>query len=61
MSSDAQLNEDVVGQLKYDPAIDSSRIAVAVFDGIVTLKGSVPSYWQRQEAELAVGPVRGVR
>lgn len=58
---DTLLNDDVVEELKDDPAIDSSRIAVAVHDGVVTLRGSVPSYWQKVEAEKSIRRVMGVR
>jgi osmotically-inducible protein OsmY len=38
---DVLLNDDVVEELKDDPAVDSSRIAIAVDDGVVTMTGSV--------------------
>jgi BON domain len=47
--------------LKDDPAVDSSRIAVAVNDGVVTLRGSVPIYWQKVEAAKAARRVVGVQ
>lgn len=59
--SDTQLHADVVQELADDPSIDSSKVAVAVHDGIVTLTGSVPSYWQKVEAENGVKRVTGVR
>lgn len=58
---DVLLNDDVVEELKDDPAVDSSRIAIAVDDGVVTMTGSVPTYWQKVEAENAVKRVIGVR
>ncbi|HTY30920.1 BON domain-containing protein [Mycobacterium sp.] len=58
---DAFLNDDVVDELKGDPAVDSSRIAIAVDDGVVTLSGAVPSYWQKMEAANTVRRVIGVR
>jgi osmotically-inducible protein OsmY len=59
--SDAQLHADVADELTSDPSIDASKIAVAVHDGIVTLTGTVASYWQKIEAENAVKRVQGVR
>jgi osmotically-inducible protein OsmY len=59
--TDAQLHADVAEELNCDPSLDTSKIAVAVHDGIVTLNGSVPSYWQKIEAENAVKRVTGVR
>ena len=55
------LNDDVVEELKDDPAVDSSRIAIAVDNGVVTLSGTVSTYWQKVEAERAVRRVIGVR
>ena len=45
--SDASIREDVVYELKYDPKITSSDIAIAVKDGVVTLSGYVSSYRRR--------------
>lgn len=61
MKSDAQLHADVAEELNTDPSLDAKRIAVAVHDGTVTLTGTVPSYWQKVEAEAAVKRVTGVR
>jgi osmotically-inducible protein OsmY len=51
----------VLFELKSDPKIASSDIAVAVKDGVVTLSGFVPSYWEKDAAEKAVKRVYGVR
>lgn len=59
--SDSQLLADVAEELTTDPALDASKIAVGVHDGIVTLTGTVRSYWQKVEAESAVKRVTGVR
>jgi osmotically-inducible protein OsmY len=48
---DVLLNDDVVEELKDDPAVDPSRIAIGVDDGVVTMSGSVPTYRQKVEAE----------
>jgi osmotically-inducible protein OsmY len=58
---DVLLNDDVVEELKDDPAVDPSRIAIAVDDGVVTMSGSIPTYWQKVEAERVVRRVIGVR
>jgi len=57
---DTALIEDVVEELKADPAIESSRIAVTADRGVVTLTGTVPTYWQKVEAAQAVWRVLGV-
>src|SRR6266481_4983782 len=59
--SDKFIRDDVVFELKYDPKITSSDIAVAVKDGVVTLSGFVPSYWEKDAAEKAIKRVYGVR
>jgi len=60
--SDNSIRDDVLRELKWDPKISSaSDIAVAVTEGVVTLFGFVPSYWQKDAAEKAVKRVYGVR
>ena len=60
--SDNNLREDVLLELKWDPKISlASDIAVAVKDGVVTLSGFVPSFWEKDAAEKAVKRVYGVR
>jgi osmotically-inducible protein OsmY len=61
MKADAQLHADIADEITSDPSLDASRIAVAVHDGIVTLTGTVPSYWQKIEAEQAAKRVMGVK
>src|SRR6202051_971037 len=55
------IRDHVLFELKSDPKIASSDIAVAVKDGVVTLSGFVPSYWEKDAAEKAVKRVYGVR
>src|SRR3982074_2994764 len=59
--SDDAIRQDVLFELKWDPKITSSDIAVAVKDGVVTLSGYVPSYWEKDAAEKAVKRVYGVK
>ena len=59
--SDDAIHDDVVFELKWDPKITSSDIAVAVKDGVVTLSGFVSSYWEKDAAEKAAKRVYGVR
>jgi len=56
--SDNSIRDEVLLELKWDPASD---IAVAVKDGVVTLSGFVPSFWEKDAAEKAVKRVYGVR
>jgi osmotically-inducible protein OsmY len=59
--SDAEIERDVKDELRWDPDLDASDIAVAVKDGVVTLTGFVKSYTDKYEAEAAVKRVAGVR
>lgn len=61
VKSDSAIREDVAFELKYDPKITSTDIAVAVKDGVVTLSGYANSYWEKDSAEKAAKRVYGVR
>ena len=58
---DNEIRRHVNAELDWDPTIDASGVGVAVKDGVVTLTGSIPSYWQRTEVERVVKRVTGVR
>jgi len=60
MSTDNQLRHDVEAELDWDTRIDDRRIGVAVRNGVVSLTGSVSSYFERQAAEEAAQSVDGV-
>jgi osmotically-inducible protein OsmY len=60
MRSDGDIKRDVEDELKWDPDIDATDIAVAVKNGVVTLTGFVSSYMQKYEAEKAAKRVAGV-
>jgi osmotically-inducible protein OsmY len=60
MRSDDEIKRDVEEELRWDPDIDESDIAVAVKDGVVTLSGFVRSYGQKRAAEAAAKRVAGV-
>ena len=59
--SDAQIHKDVMDEIAFEPSVDSSRIVVAVTDGIVTLSGSVPNFFEKWRSESAVKRVSGVQ
>jgi osmotically-inducible protein OsmY len=59
--SDAQIQADVLAELRWDPRIAPNEIGVTVKDGIVTLTGWVESYTKRWAAEEAAHRVRGVK
>ncbi len=60
MRLDADIKRDVEDELRSDPDIDATDIAVAVKDGVVTLSGFVRSYRQRRRAERDAKRVAGV-
>src|SRR5215472_12710516 len=61
MMSDAVLKQDVEEELAWRPDIDSDHIGITTNNGIVTLKGYVPTYVEKHAAEAAVKRVAGVR
>lgn len=60
MKSDSEIKQDVENELRWDPDIDPTDIAVTVNRGIVTLAGFVRSYSHKREAEGAAKCVAGV-
>jgi osmotically-inducible protein OsmY len=60
MKSDSDIRRDVEAELKWDPDIDPTDIAVTVKDGVVTLTGFVRSYTQKWQAERDAKRVVGV-
>jgi osmotically-inducible protein OsmY len=59
--TDAQIQADVLAELKWEPRVTPNEIGVAVKDGVVTLTGWVDSYTKRWSAEDAAHRVRGVK
>ena len=55
------LREEVVEELAFDPQVTSDDVAVTARDGVVTLRGTVPNFFQKWQAVEAVKRVRGVR
>jgi osmotically-inducible protein OsmY len=60
MRSDFDIKRDVEDELRSEPDIDPTDIAVAVKDGVVTLTGFVRSFRQKRKAEEDVKRVAGV-
>jgi osmotically-inducible protein OsmY len=61
MKTDAQVQQDVIAELKWEPSINAAQIGVEVKDGIVTLAGHVSSYAEKWNAERAAQRVSGVK
>ena len=60
MQLDSNIKQDVEDELRSDPDIDATDIAIVVKDGTVTLTGFVRSFRQRRRAEQDVKRVAGV-
>jgi osmotically-inducible protein OsmY len=61
--SDADIQRDVLEELKWDARVQPNEIGVAVKGGIVSLSGEVDSYlkkWAAEEAALRVKDVKAV-
>ena len=61
MKTDAQLKQDIIAELNWEPSIKASQIGVEVKNGTVTLAGHVDSYSEKWQAERAAQRVAGVR
>ena len=61
MKTDAELQQDVMNELKWEPTLKAAEIGVAVKDGVVMLSGYVDSYVKKLVAERAAARVFGVR
>lgn len=61
MKTDAQIQLDVIAELKWEPSVQATQIGVEVKDGVVTLAGHVGTYAEKWEAERAALRVTGVK
>jgi osmotically-inducible protein OsmY len=60
LPSDEDLKQRVENVLDWNPLIDASGITVSVNSGVVTLSGTVDSFWQKDRAWDLVSNVSGV-
>jgi osmotically-inducible protein OsmY len=60
MRSDRDIKSDVEVEIRSDPTIDATDVAVAAKSGVVTLSGFVRSYAEKVRAEAAAKRVDGV-
>ncbi|MGZ3446845.1 MAG: BON domain-containing protein, partial [Myxococcaceae bacterium] len=60
MKTDEEIRKDVEAELRWDPDLDATDIAVLVRNGVVTLTGFVRSYTHKYEAEMDAKRVAGV-
>ncbi|HEX9383329.1 MAG TPA: BON domain-containing protein, partial [Gemmatimonadaceae bacterium] len=60
MRSASDIRRDVEDELRWDPDIDATDIAVTASNGVVTLAGFVRSFMQKYQAEVDAERVAGV-
>jgi osmotically-inducible protein OsmY len=60
MRLDSDIRRDVEDELRWDPDVDATDVAVSVNSGVVTLAGFVRSYMQKFQAEVDAKRVAGV-
>lgn len=60
MKSDAEIQRNVMDELKWQPNIHAAAIGVSAKDGVVTLTGNVDSYLEKVSAEAAARRISGV-
>lgn len=56
----SQIRDFVEIMLKSNIDVDARKVNVSVDEGIVTLEGSVPTFWEKTQAEEAAGRAYGV-
>ncbi|MEI8137526.1 MAG: BON domain-containing protein [Bacteroidota bacterium] len=61
MKTDLEIQKDVMAELEWEPSFNASEIGVAVKNGVVTLSGTLDSYFKKVAAEKAAKRVSGVK
>lgn len=59
--NDSLVERDVKHSLKADVDVPEEEIRVTVYDGTVTLEGTVMAEWQKAAAEKCARQVTGIR
>jgi osmotically-inducible protein OsmY len=55
MKTDAEIQKEVMDDLKWEPILNATEIGVAVRQGVVTLSGQVSTYSKKMVAQQASG------
>ncbi|MES2267514.1 MAG: BON domain-containing protein [Bacteroidota bacterium] len=61
MKTNQELQKDVQDAIRWEPLLNAAEIGVTAKDGVVTLTGTVDSYYKKVEAETAAKNVAGVK
>ena len=57
---DSDIEQRAMNILAWNPDLESSNIDLSVANGIVSLNGSVDTFWKKVKAEALVGELKGV-
>lgn len=60
LPDDNAVSEDVKKRISFDKSIESEMVQIDVEDCVVTLSGSVDSYWKKQHCEEIISEVKDV-
>ncbi len=60
MSDELKLQQRVIDELEFDPAVNAAHIGVSVRGNVVTLTGHVGTFAEKLAAERAARRVKGV-
>jgi osmotically-inducible protein OsmY len=61
IAADTQIQQDILDEIRHDVRIDSTNVTVDVRDGVVHLRGTVPTYFQKITAGSDAQRIKGVR
>jgi BON domain len=61
MKTNAQLQKDVMEEIKWQPCVTRAEIAVSAADGVVTLNGTVRTCTEKWAVERSAQRVEGVK
>lgn len=61
MKTDAEIQRDVMAELKWEPSLNGAEIGASVKQGVVMLSGVIDSYYKKVMAEKAAKRVAGVK
>ena len=61
MKTDAQLQKDVMDEIRWEPSTRAAQIGVTAANGVVTLTGTVATHAEKWAVERAAERVQGVK
>ena len=58
--TDLELKKKVEDELTFEPSVNAAEIGVAARNGIVTLTGHIPSFWEKYAAERGLTDAKAI-